>query len=68
MVLLFGLEGLGDDPGCILVLPTPQGNAVDLQDDLTHLQLATAMSRASFLRMGEENKEGTQHLDVFRRK
>ena len=44
MVLLFGLEGLSDDPGCILMLPTSHGNAVDLQDDLTHLQLVAVMS------------------------
>lgn len=49
MVLLFGLEGLSNDPSSILVLPTSQGNAVDLQDDVTHLQLAAVVSRSSFL-------------------
>ncbi len=44
VIPLFGLEGLCDDPGGILVLPTSQGNAVDLQDDLPHLQLAAVMS------------------------
>lgn len=63
VVLLFGLEGLGDDPGYILVLPTSQWNAIDLQDDLTHLQLVAVVSRASFLSTGiwgEWRREGRQ--------
>ena len=52
VVLVFGLEGLGNDVSSILVLPTSQGNAIDLQDDLTHPQLTTDMSRASFLSTG----------------
>lgn len=44
VILLFGLKGLCDDPGGILVLPTSERDAIDLQDDLAHLQLATVMS------------------------
>ena len=44
VVLFFGLEGLCNDPGDVLVLPTSQGDAINLQDDLTHLQLAAVMS------------------------
>lgn len=49
VVLLFGLEGLGDDGGCFLVLASPQRDAVHLQDDVTHLQLPAVVGGASFL-------------------
>lgn len=64
VVLLFGLEGLSNDPSSILVLPTSQGNAVDLQDDVTHLQLAAVVSRSSFLSTGIW-REGRKVFDIF---
>lgn len=49
VVLVFGLKGFCNDPGGFFVLSTPHGNTVDLQDDVTHFQLPTVISRASFL-------------------
>lgn len=64
VIRVLGLEGLGDDAGGVLVLAASQGNAVDLQDDLTHLQLVTAMSRASFLSTREGNVSYLQNVCV----
>lgn len=62
VVLVFGLEGLSDDPGSVFVLPTSQGNAVDLQDDLTHLQLATVVCWASLLSTSMWKEEDDQFI------
>ena len=57
MVTLLVLECLGDDARGVPVLPAPQGNPVNLQNHLAHLQLAAVMGRPAPLRDRERGRE-----------
>lgn len=53
VVLLFGLERLGDEAGCFSMLSSSQRDPVHLKNHLAHLQLPAVMSWASSLKRRE---------------